>query len=686
MRLAEGIDKKIGICDIETLVGLTDLGFYNPDTREWREFEISAYRNDLYPFVKFYTSKPYEYLVTFNGVGFDQQVMQYIVDNHQMWYDMSNLEICETIQRFAGRIIENQNYNIQPPYKESIFYIPALDVFRIHHFDNEAKRTSLKWCAFMLNMEVEEMPLHWSTKDFTLEEVQMVKDYRRKDIFTTEGVLQVTLGNTDLPHLKDYKGKNKIQDRFDVYTETGMECLNWSDVKIGEEWNKLSYKIAKGIKDKDDRKMYPTTIKSAYGQKFKNFFPKTISFTTPELQNFSKSLGDHIVRAEKQMFPLAFGSSKYVVAKGGIHSTEKNRFITPAIGWILRDADVQSQYPNGVLKYKICPPHLDPDILLVQVEEKVDRRTSLKNKANSLKDEGKESESRPYMSIQEMLKLALNGGLYGKLGQDGSFLHYPEGLLRICMGNQLEILMLIEMMEAEGFKVVSGNTDGILVYFPADKEVVYNDVCKKWELLVGNVKLGKLEFTDFEGIWQDSVGSYIAKKKKGGLKKKGKFLTEYKLNENKSRRIIALALEEYFINKKDPIEYIKNHKDIYDFLIGSKTYGDLHYEWEEDGKKKDLGKLVVYYISNSGHTLYKRGFDYKGKKMDRHVNAKDKVYPELGQPVITYFNKFFESENYDINYNYYIVETLKRIDSIEKTKKTKRYVESIRPTQQGSLF
>jgi hypothetical protein len=47
---------------------------------------------------------------------------------------------------------------------------------------------------------------------------------------------------------------------------------------------------------------------------------------------------------------------------------------------------------------------------------------------------------------------------YGKLGQQGSFLEYPEGLLRVCIGNQLEILMLIEMFEMEGFNVLSGNT------------------------------------------------------------------------------------------------------------------------------------------------------------------------------------------------------------------------------------
>jgi len=50
----------------------------------------------------------------------------------------------------------------------------------------------------------------------------------------------------------------------------------------------------------------------------------------------------------------------------------------------------------------------------------------------------------------------------GKLGQRGSFLEYPEGMLRVTMGNQMEILMLIEKLEMSGFQVLSGNTETLV--------------------------------------------------------------------------------------------------------------------------------------------------------------------------------------------------------------------------------
>lgn len=142
MRLGIGIEKKIGICDIETMLELFDVGCYDPDTGDWKEFEVSKYKNELYEFVKWYTSKPFDFLVTFNGIGFDQQVMEWIVDNHQKWFDLDNLQICKLISDYKDKVIEDSRFSIQHTYRERDFSIPPLDIFRVHHMDNEARRTS----------------------------------------------------------------------------------------------------------------------------------------------------------------------------------------------------------------------------------------------------------------------------------------------------------------------------------------------------------------------------------------------------------------------------------------------------------------------------------------------------------------------------------------------------------------
>jgi len=99
-------------------------------------------------------------------------------------------------------------------------------------------------------------------------------------------------------------------------------------------------------------------------------------------------------------------------------------------------------------------------------------------------------------------------------------------------------------------------------------------------------------------------------------------------------------------------------------------------------------KLIVYYISNDGNVLMKRGINNEGDEMNNHCEAIDKDFPWMGQPKVKYFNKIVKHDDfskYNIDYSYYILETLKRIDTIEKTKKAKSYADSFK-TLQGGLF
>jgi hypothetical protein len=343
MKIAEGRDVHLSICDIETYYQLFDAGFYDPDTGVWTEFEISQWKNDLYSFVKFYTSKSYDYCVTFNGINFDQQVMEYIVDEHQNWHELSNLEIVKKISDFASQVIENQNYRLSPRYTEEQFSIKPIDIFKIHHFDNEARRTSLKFCEFMLNMDVEEMPVPFTKIGLTQDDILEVKRYRRHDVLATYKLLLLTIGNVDLPELKDYKGKNKIQDRFDVMETTGLQCLNWSDVKIGEEWNKLDYMQAENIKNEWD--IVPKKVTQPFGKPFRTYFPDTVEFKTGPIQDFVRKLGAQPIKrnkkgGRKQEYRIKLGKTEYTIAKGGIHSNEKQRMLIPPEGWHLTDADV----------------------------------------------------------------------------------------------------------------------------------------------------------------------------------------------------------------------------------------------------------------------------------------------------------------------------------------------------------
>lgn len=199
-----------------------------------------------------------------------------------------------------------------------------------------------------MNMDVEEMPIHHSQENLQPHDIELVKSYRRHDVMATYALLYLTIGKPEkipelnggipVPELDDYKDANKIEQRLDISKETGMNCMNWSDVKIGEETNKMQYMQAKKIKK--DIELKPKKVVYPYGKKFKKYFPKTMNFKTDQLKNFFKDLGEKYVLAEEQEFPIIIGKTKYTVAKGGLHSNERNRVVKVDKGWILDDEDV----------------------------------------------------------------------------------------------------------------------------------------------------------------------------------------------------------------------------------------------------------------------------------------------------------------------------------------------------------
>lgn len=135
-------DKRILIGDIETLKECFDVGLYDFVNDTWHEFQISKYKNDLYSFIKFYNKENWDYVVWYNGIGFDTQIIQYIIEEHDKWFDFSGLEICDIIYRFTQHHIDNKNYGLFNPYPINSLEIKPIDVFTILGLDNEARRSS----------------------------------------------------------------------------------------------------------------------------------------------------------------------------------------------------------------------------------------------------------------------------------------------------------------------------------------------------------------------------------------------------------------------------------------------------------------------------------------------------------------------------------------------------------------
>lgn len=134
--------KKIWIYDLECYAQLFSATFIDKDSDECRVFYIYKdvdQRKDLFKFL----NNEVKGLVGFNVLGYDSQLLEFLFRNPTATtYELRN---------YSDLIVNSENR--KPDVPEWQLKIPHLDLYKIHHFDNKNRRTSLKWCEFMMDLE-----------------------------------------------------------------------------------------------------------------------------------------------------------------------------------------------------------------------------------------------------------------------------------------------------------------------------------------------------------------------------------------------------------------------------------------------------------------------------------------------------------------------------------------------------
>lgn len=413
---------------------------------------------------------------------------------------------------------------------------------------------------------------------------------------------------------------NALREPLELRVELGKEFnadfRSKSDAQFGE------YIIKHRIQKKTGKR--PEKSKFKPGISFKYNIPKFIRFDDPVLNDLLDKLRNvhfHTKKDGKTEKPknfgdidLVLGSTRYSFGIGGLHSTEANRSVHSDEEYILIDADVASQYPRAISKLKLYPPSVGP-VFNVVYDEIIDDRVRAKHAGLQVRNTG--------------LKIALNGGGYGKLGSRFSVLYAPHLLLAVTLTCQLSVLMLIEKAEALGVSVVSGNTDGVVFRCPRrlfngfvmkDGKPSYRmmpsplqDVIEQWEAATGF----DLEFTEYRSIYNQSVNTYMAIKGDGSFKRKGAIANHWRpelpwgeknsdydpsregLKKNPQMTICADAALGMILHRIPVEKTIRGCRDVRDFVTVTNAAGGA--TWR-DGY---LGKVVRYIWSTDGDPIVK---------------------------------------------------------------------------------
>ena len=620
------------VMDYETLLNCFIAVFEDIKSKDREIFVIHKEKNDCLEFITFLERNILfeEWHVSFNGIGFDAQVTEHILENKDQLLEMSGEEVALFIYGKAQDTIQRQNEGEWAVFAPWTLQIKQVDVFKLNHWDNAAKRTSLKWAQFSMDWQnIQDMPIHHSTEIKTLKQIDSIIDYCINDVASTKAIM--------------YRSKKQIALRQELTKEYNIDLFSASEPRIAKELFAMFLSKKTGIKKYDLKKMRTYRSKLIVN----DLLLPNIKFETATFQRLVNKFRD----LELDPHDLK-GSFKYSVrykgitthfGLGGVHGARKDIY-TANDEYVIMSSDVTSFYPNLAIRNKWSPAHLPKEDFCDQYEWFFNERKKIPK-----------SDPRNYV-----YKIVLNS-TYGLSNDENSFLYDPELTMRITLNGQLSLMMLYEMIceRIPNAVPLMQNTDGLETRIPRKYVDKYMEICKEWE----DITNLQLEHDSYQKVILADVNNYIALKEGKDFKTKaiGRFVFEdLPLHKNKSFLCVRKAMYDYFIFGKDPEQSIKENTNIFDFCGGVKAKGDWKF-FEESvvntvHQKKPLQKTVRYYISNRGSKTVKI------HSIDGRV-AQVEAGKWLQTMFINYIKKPFNE--YDINYDFYIKKAKKEIEALE---------------------
>jgi len=648
------------IFDEETYPNAFTIGFLGATTKEAWVFEISDRKDQRKQLLDFLRRvyKEKGRMVGFNNLGFDYPVLHYLIKNQ----DCS----VYSLYRKAMSIIEAQDEDrFKNMIKTEDMLIPQIDLFKIHHFDNKARATSLKVLEFNMRSDsIEDLPFPVG-KNLSFKEIDMLIKYMQHDILQTYEFYKHSL-----PLIKFREELTKKYDR---------DFMNHNDTKIGKDYfimrleekqegccykvdshgrRKIQQTRRKSIPLKDCIFPYVKFERPEFNAVLEWFKQQDIKETKGVFSDILEcDLGDvakyaNLTKKEKKLkdkpseeevaalmkdnpkawieervlkskktvwyvcwniaetLNVVINGFQYDFGVGGIHGSISGGIVVADDEYEIVDADVASMYPNLAISNRVYPEHLGTLFCEIYRDMYLQRKSYDKKSAENA-----------------MLKLALNG-TYGDSNNEYSPFYDPKFTMSITVNGQLSLCMLAEqLLKIDGLNVIQVNTDGITVRLPKNRKEDYVKICNWWQ---GVVKL-ELEFADYSKMCVRDVNNYVALYTNGKVKLKGAYEhSDLGWNKNHSSLVIPKAAEAALIHGKDIEEFVMNHQDRMDFMLRVKVpRSNKLISIDDFGVEQQEQNICRYYVSNSGVELVKimPALDKEGKKVNVYAN------PETGEEV-----------------------------------------------------
>ena len=435
--------------------------------------------------------------------------------------------------------------------------------------------------------------------------------------------------NSDLPMTVDLWNaiRPDIELREHMSAEYGIDLRSKSDAQIAEAVIKKRVTEMRGGRrveraefDEDWKFEYePPSFVQPRSQVLRDTLDKICALTF----ELNRKSGQPAMPKELASMIIKIGEGRYKMGMGGLHSMEKSQGLRSDEHYQLEDDDVASFYPKLILVCKLYPPNMGLDFARVYAGI-LDRRL--------------EAKKRGLKRVADSYKITLNGS-YGKMGSPYSIFYAPALMLQVTLTGQMILLMLIEMLEDAGIRVVSANTDGVISMVPRHMSDTKAAVLKAWQEITGF----DTENTKYDFVFSRDVNSYIAAKT--GVPKDAKYSDRFKtkgefattgLMKNPSNQVCVDAVVAYLTHGTPIRQTIESCTDIRKFINAQRVTGGAVWQGQH------LGRVVRSYKSIFAVSKITYG---AGKKEGHKVPDSDPVQPLMVLPD--------EFPN-DVDYDYYV--------------------------------
>ncbi len=442
--------------DLETYPNVFTACFEHIPSGMMVEYEISDWRNDSKEIIAFcqWLADTNARCIGFNNVGFDYPVLHTLL---RMGYATA-----DTLYQKAMQIIQSQGFGgdeapdrFMHSVKPGDRIVKQLDLYRLHHFDNKAKSTSLKMLEFnMGSKNVEDLPFPVGTR-LTREQADVLKKYNRHDVRET-----TKFYHHSVPMIKFR------EDMLRKYP--GKDWLNFNDTKIGKEYFIMRLEEG-GVQcyDFGPNGRQPRQTKRPQVA-LKDAILPWIKFQHPEFNRILEWLKAQVVTETKGVFEdvtAVINGFEFVFGLGGIHGSVESEILISDDEYMIVDLDVASMYPNLAIANGFYPYHLGETFVKIYKDLYEERKKYPKGSAENA-----------------TIKLALNG-TFGDSNNKFSVFYDPLFMLSITLNGQLQLCLLAETLMANiaNLKMIQVNTDGITVRIPRVHKSLLDQVCKWWE-------------------------------------------------------------------------------------------------------------------------------------------------------------------------------------------------------------